>query len=99
MTKDDIIRMAREAWFPDDLLTDNMVFLLERFAAVEREACARMAEEPYELTSDEAHRINCACVSADARWCYQIRYDVAFASDYLDDGRCECGCHSREEFK
>ena len=37
---------------------------------------------------------NCACVSADARWCYEIRYDVAFASDGPDDGRCECGCHS-----
>ena len=44
MNKDDIIRMAREAWFPEDLLTDNMVFLLERFAAVEREACARLCE-------------------------------------------------------
>lgn len=45
MNKDDIIRMAREAWFPEDLLSDNMLFLLERFAGVEREACARVCEE------------------------------------------------------
>jgi hypothetical protein len=34
---------------------------LERFAALvaaaEREACAKLAEEPYEFTSEEAHRI------------------------------------------
>jgi len=36
---------------------------------------------------------NCACVSADARWCYKIRYDVDPADDDLDDERCECRCH------
>lgn len=45
MSKDDIIKMAREAWFPEELLTDNMVFLLERFAAVEREACAKLVDD------------------------------------------------------
>ncbi len=34
---------------------------LEQFAALvaahEREACAKMAEEPYEFTSEESHRI------------------------------------------
>ena len=56
MNKDDIIRMAREAWFPDDLFTDNMVFLLERFAAVEREACAKLCEEHKALRLSEIIR-------------------------------------------
>jgi len=64
MDREEIIRMAREAgatvssfhgrfvMYPDDI---------ERFAALvaahEREACAKLAEEPYEFTSEEAHRI------------------------------------------
>jgi hypothetical protein len=67
MTREEIIRMAREAgatvssfhgrfvMYPDDI---------ERFAALvaahEREACAKLAEEPYEFTSEEAHRIAAA---------------------------------------
>ena len=49
MTRDDIIRMAREAGF-NEIQTNAMVFgaILERFAALiaaaEREACASMAE-------------------------------------------------------
>ena len=47
MTKDEIMRMAREAGMPDP-----MVFIgaYERFAAMvasaEREACARLEDEP-----------------------------------------------------
>jgi hypothetical protein len=50
MTKDDILRMAREAWSRDEdfWLTHEQVFL-ERFAALvaaqEREACAKVAKE------------------------------------------------------
>lgn len=54
MTRDDIIRMAREAGYqhPDAVGTceDFAYFDLERFAALvaaqEREACARVCEEP-----------------------------------------------------
>ena len=53
MTKDDIIRMAREVGFktPDSLFPDTYIckeFHLERFAqlvaAAEREACAKVCE-------------------------------------------------------
>jgi len=50
MTKDDIIRMAREAGF-NEIQTNAMVFgaILERFAALvaaaEREACAKLCQE------------------------------------------------------
>jgi hypothetical protein len=30
---------------------------IEKAIAAEREACAKLAEEPYEFTSEEAHRI------------------------------------------
>ena len=52
MTRDDIIRMAREAGFVEDdfgTLYEADVDELERFAALvaaaEREACAQMAED------------------------------------------------------
>ena len=50
MTRDDIIRMAREAGWSDDLLNVSFTApLLERFAALvaaaEREACAKVCEE------------------------------------------------------
>jgi len=61
MTKDDIIRMAREAGFVeyelDDGTTDAFDVRYERFANLvaerEREACAKVAEqfEPDEKTS------------------------------------------------
>ncbi len=66
MDRDDIIKMAKEAGFEINSLgwTYTQGFLsehLERFAALvaahEREACAKLAEEPYEFTSEEAHRI------------------------------------------
>ena len=50
MTRDDIIRMAREAGLPYEYDTGRILYLkqLERFAdlvaAAEREACASMAE-------------------------------------------------------
>ena len=53
MTRDDIIRMAREAGFdPHDMSADFTCNLrdIERFAALvaaaEREACAKVCEEP-----------------------------------------------------
>jgi hypothetical protein len=49
MTKDDIIRMAREAGFADSEGVVHAAYQLERFAklvaAAEREACARACEE------------------------------------------------------
>jgi hypothetical protein len=58
MTKEDIIRMAREAGVKTSLFVldgkDSGYFcLFERFAAIvaaaEREECARLCEEPYDL--------------------------------------------------
>ena len=69
MNKEEIIKLAREVGLlPDNLhpapQTHHMAQKqknLERFAALvaahEREACAKLAEEPYEFTSEEAHRI------------------------------------------
>jgi hypothetical protein len=50
MTRDDIIRLAREAGWHDELLSVSFTEpLLERFAALvaaaEREACAKVCEE------------------------------------------------------
>lgn len=42
--------------------------------------------------------MKCACQSADARMCYVVRYDIDPADDDLDDGRCECPCHTDEDF-
>ena len=47
MTRDDIIRMAREAGFdPHDMSADFTCNLkdIERFAAAEREACAKVCD-------------------------------------------------------
>jgi hypothetical protein len=59
--RDDIIKMAKQAGFnPVSYMGANLESF-ERFAALvaahEREACAKLAEEPYEFTSEEAHRI------------------------------------------
>ena len=61
MDRDDIIKMAKQAGFnPVSYMGANLESF-ERFAALvaahEREACAKLAEEPYEFTSEEAHRI------------------------------------------
>lgn len=49
MTKDDIIRMAREAGFADDKGVVHPAYQLEAFAnlvaAFEREACAKVCDE------------------------------------------------------
>jgi hypothetical protein len=51
MTRDDIIRMAKEAKLPYEYDTGRILYLkeLERFAALvataEREACAKVAEQ------------------------------------------------------
>ena len=69
MTRDDIIRMAREAGGnredPSDLLTTG---ILERFAklvaAHEREACARVCEEATAAWTEVEHNeacVACAC--------------------------------------
>lgn len=39
----------------------------------------------------------CACVSANERWCYLIRYAVDPADEVLDDQVCECRCHIDHE--
>ena len=36
---------------------DELRQAIEDAVAAEREACAKLAEEPYEFTSEEAHRI------------------------------------------
>ena len=76
MDREDIIKLAREAhlealsqgkgmhvWHGDAFISDVQDFCV-RFAALvaehEREACAKLAEEPYEFTSEEAHRIAAA---------------------------------------
>ena len=55
MTKDDIIRMAREANLTDGIKLPHEIEAVERFAslvaAAEREACARVAES-YEPRCD-----------------------------------------------
>ncbi len=69
MDKDDIIKMARWArLLPIDIgptietwqirrKEESLVRFAALVAAAEREACAKLAEEPYEFTSEEAHRI------------------------------------------
>ena len=53
MTKDDIIRMAREAWKHDCFSLwqkhqlESLVDFANLVAAAEREECAKIAEEPW----------------------------------------------------
>lgn len=48
MTRDDILRMAREAGFCETDMNDGRMYCLERFAALvaaaEREECAKVAK-------------------------------------------------------
>ena len=63
MDREQIIRMAREAEFTEgdiSLFPDLIVHFAALVAAAEREACAKVAEEPYEFTSEESHRIAAA---------------------------------------
>ena len=66
MTQDEIVKMAREAglvrtgdkWVePERWGATELVHFAALVAAAEREACAKVAEEPYEFTSEESHRI------------------------------------------
>lgn len=69
MTRDDIIKMAKQVGLlPIDIgptietwqmrrKEESLVRFAALVAAHEREACAKLAEEPYEFTSEEAHRI------------------------------------------
>jgi hypothetical protein len=56
MTRDDIIRLAREAGFGE--LMDAWPLPLERFAALvaaaEREACAKVCEKAVQYNPDDA---------------------------------------------
>ena len=59
MTREDIIKMTREAWFGDGPEMPYVLKELERFAylvaAAEREACARLCEEfEFEFADDSA---------------------------------------------
>ena len=63
MTRDDIIRMAREAGISQDH-AQGMTLFLERFAALvaeqEREACAKVCEELERTYSHTYAHLNCA---------------------------------------
>ena len=62
MTRDDIIRMAREAGWTGPEENVTYVAMLERFAelvaAAEREACAKFIEQDYVRQFDEPWRDN-----------------------------------------
>ena len=60
MDREDIIKLAREAglvYGSDEKPLGSVIRFASLVAAAEREACAKLAEEPYEFTSEEAHRI------------------------------------------
>ena len=53
------------------------------------------------MIPDEPAR-SCACVSDDARRCWEIRYlalmdDVERHSGRFDDEECECYCHHEQD--
>lgn len=52
---DDLGRFA--ALVEDRTHTNNKARWYQEGVEAEREACAKLAEEPYEFTSEEAHRI------------------------------------------
>lgn len=64
MTRDDIIRIAREAGWTGPKETVTYVAMLERFAglvaAAEREECAKFIEQEYVRQFDEPWRDNLA---------------------------------------
>lgn len=61
MNRDDIIRMAKEAGFPDPTISANYFEKLERFfyvayaegAKAEREACAKLLDDNWFRTQSE----------------------------------------------
>jgi hypothetical protein len=44
-------------WIWTNLELTYINYKIEKAIAAEREACAKLAEEPYEFTSEEAHKI------------------------------------------
>ena len=58
MTKDDIIRMAREAGLADGIELDREIAEFERFAnliaAAEREACAKVCDEQEQRSKESS---------------------------------------------
>ena len=70
MDREEIIRMAREAGLDPDLwnYTDAFERFADLVAAAEREACATLAEEPYEFTSEESHRLAAAIRARGQTW-------------------------------
>ena len=64
MTRESIIKLARKAGLANARDETDLAAFVLRFAALvaaaEREACARVAEEPVEFTSPEASRIAAA---------------------------------------
>jgi len=77
VTQDEIIRMAREACSPHQVLNTDLVFL-ERFAALvaanEREACAKVCDDYAEKCveaenweAEDVSLINAAAIREQAR--------------------------------
>jgi len=65
MTREDIMRMAREAGGRQiEVYWDMTIFVLERFAALvakhEREACAKVVEDYCGAWDDEGHALAAA---------------------------------------
>ena len=76
MTRDDIIRMAKEA-SGHDFMGLRTIEFAERFAALvaaaEREACARVCEEEqFELTQDVAGKNGLQHFDAGCRSCAEM---------------------------
>jgi len=44
-------------WIWTNLELTYINYKIQKAVAAEREACAKLAEEPYEFTSEEAHKI------------------------------------------
>ena len=68
MTRDDIIRMAREAGWTGPEENVTYVAMLERFAnlvaAAEREACAALCDAEAERVRDLHDRLDDGCIDA-----------------------------------
>jgi hypothetical protein len=75
MNRDDIIRMAREAGWPDSLIAPVIMAKLAEFAALvaaaEREACAQLAQNRCLADASEkertAHYTACNNIADDIR--------------------------------
>lgn len=65
MTLADILRMAREEGWSDDLLAETLAFEIQVAVAAEREACAKVAEGGSFLHDDSPEaRFGKACAKA-----------------------------------